>query len=52
LREEKYFYKMIIKKDDFNASDGWLDKLSYDVSAVHPLVRKFQERIEELGLGP
>jgi hypothetical protein len=27
IREKsKYFYKMIMKKDDFRASDGWLDK--------------------------
>jgi hypothetical protein len=58
---------MIIKRDDFRASDGWLDKfkkifgirfltitgekLSCDLSAVDPFVRKFQE-FQELGLGP
>jgi hypothetical protein len=59
----KYFLQ-----DDFRASDGWLDKfkrrfgirlititgenLSCDVSAVDPFVRIFQEKVEELGLGP
>lgn len=62
IREKaKYFYKMIMKKDDFRASNGGLDirflaimkeKLSCDVSVVHPFVRKFQEKIEELGLEP
>jgi hypothetical protein len=59
---------MIMKKDDFRARYGWLDKfknrfgmrfltitgekLSCDVSAVDRFVRKFQEKIEELDLGP
>jgi hypothetical protein len=59
---------MILKKDDFRASDGRLDKfkkplgirfltimgekLSCDASVVDPFVRKFQEKIEELGLRP
>jgi hypothetical protein len=59
----KYFYKMIMRKDDFRASDGWLDKfkkqfrirfvtimgkkLLCDVSAVDPFVRKFREKIDE-----
>jgi hypothetical protein len=59
---------MITKKNYyFRSSYGWLDKfekrfgirfltimekLSCDVSVVDPFVRKFQERIEELGLRP
>jgi hypothetical protein len=69
IREKaKYFYKIIMNKDDFRASDRWLDKfkrrfeicfltitgekLSCDISAVDPFVRKFHDKIEELSLGP
>jgi hypothetical protein len=60
---------MVMKKDDFRARDGWLDKLkkqfgirfltimgdklSCDISAVDPFVRKFQEQVyntDEYGL--
>jgi hypothetical protein len=63
FKKAKYFYKMIMKKDYIRASDGWLhkfkrqfgicfliitgEKLSCDVSAVDPFVRK-----KKLGLGP
>ncbi|PNF32737.1 hypothetical protein B7P43_G11582 [Cryptotermes secundus] len=59
---------MIMKKVDFRESDGWLDKfknqlgisfltiirekLSCYVKVVDHFVRKFQEKIEELGLLP
>lgn len=69
LREKaKQFYQKITKKDDFRASDGWLDnfkkrfgirfltitgeKLSSDVSAVDPFQKKFELKVQELGLLP
>ncbi|XP_050545073.1 jerky protein homolog-like [Daktulosphaira vitifoliae] len=72
LKEKaKYFYKRIAhkdQKDDFQASDGWLDKfknrfglrllcmagekLSCDVNSVEPYKEKFQKVIQELSLTP
>ncbi|CAG4987678.1 unnamed protein product [Parnassius apollo] len=62
------FYKKITHKDDFRASDGWLDKfkkrfgirlltvsgekLSSDESAVQPFIQHFKNKVEELGLLP
>lgn len=67
-QKAKFFYNKLHDKDDFRASDGWLDnfkkrhgirlltitgeKLSSDVGAVDPFVKKFQEKIKELGLVP
>uniref|UniRef100_A0A2H8TNS6 Jerky-like n=1 Tax=Melanaphis sacchari TaxID=742174 RepID=A0A2H8TNS6_9HEMI len=69
LKEKaKYFYKKITHKNDFQASDGWLDKfknrfglrllcmtgekLSCDVNSVEPYKEKFQKVIQELSLTP
>lgn len=62
------FYKKITQKDDFRASDGWLDKfkkrfgirlltisgekLSSNESAVQPFIEHFKNKVEELGLLP
>uniref|UniRef100_A0A2A4K1H2 HTH CENPB-type domain-containing protein n=1 Tax=Heliothis virescens TaxID=7102 RepID=A0A2A4K1H2_HELVI len=62
------FYQKITHKDDFRASDGWLDKfkkrfgirlltisgekVSSDESAVQPFIQHFKNKVEELGLLP
>ncbi|XP_015187494.1 PREDICTED: jerky protein homolog-like [Polistes dominula] len=62
------FYTKITNKDDFRASDGWLDKfkkrfgirlltissekLSNDESAVQLFIQHFKDKVEELGLLP
>lgn len=64
----RFFYRKIMNKDDFQASEGWLDKfkrrfgirllsttgekLSCDVDAVEPYKEKFQKVIEEMALTP
>jgi|AKYZ01.1.fsa_nt_gi Tc5 transposase DNA-binding domain./DDE superfamily endonuclease./CENP-B N-terminal DNA-binding domain. len=64
----RFFYKEIMKKDDFRASSGWLDKfkkrfairlltttgekLSCDFDAVDPYKQKFKKTLEELDLCP
>lgn len=69
LKEKaRYFYRKIMKKDDFQASEGWLykfkrrfgirllgitgEKLSSDVAAVEPFKEQFQKVIQEMGLTP
>ncbi|XP_013167850.1 PREDICTED: jerky protein homolog-like [Papilio xuthus] len=61
------FYKKITNKDDFRASDGWLDKfkkrfgirlltisseISSNESAVQSFIQHFKNKVEELGLLP
>lgn len=69
LKEKaRFFYNRILEKEDFRASDGWLDKfkrrfgirlltltgerLSCDLESVEPFIEKFKSKVEELGLGP
>ncbi|KAK9892255.1 hypothetical protein WA026_019057 [Henosepilachna vigintioctopunctata] len=64
----KFFYSRITGREDFKASQGWLEKfkkrhgirqltisgekLSADVSAVEPFKLKFLKKIEEMNLVP
>lgn len=64
----KFFYRKIMNNDDFQASEGWLDKfkrrfgirllsttgekLSCDVDAVEPFKEEFNKVIEEMSLTP
>lgn len=64
----KILYKEIMSKDDFKASDGWLDKFkkrygirfltspsptpSSSINLVKVFIMKFEERVKELGLTP
>ncbi|XP_054277972.1 jerky protein homolog-like [Macrosteles quadrilineatus] len=68
MEKAKLFYNKIMKKDDFRASVGWLDKfkrrfgirlltmtgerLSCDVAAAEPFIEKFKEIVDEMDLGP
>lgn len=68
MEKAKYFYKKIMKKDDFRASVGWFDKfkrrfgirlltqtgekLSSDEASVQPFIDKFKQTIEEMDLCP
>lgn len=64
----RFFYRNIMNTDDFQASEGWLDKfkrrfgirllsttgekLSCDIDAVEPYKEKFKKVIEEMALTP
>lgn len=68
MRKGKTFLRKITKKDDFRASRGWLDnftqrfgirflaisreKLSSDVTVIIDFQKKFELKIQELGLLP
>lgn len=69
LKEKaKFFYREIIKKDDFRASDGWLEnfkkrhgirfiqmsgeKLSADETEIANFIKSLSTKISELGLTP
>lgn len=67
-QKAKFFYEEITKKQDFNASDGWLknfksrfgirflqisgEKLSADESEIPDFILKLDEKIKEMGLTP
>ncbi|XP_050535026.1 jerky protein homolog-like [Daktulosphaira vitifoliae] len=64
----KFFYKEIIKKDDFVASKGWLEhfksrhgirlmtitgeKLSNDATCIEPFKLRFLQKVKDLNLNP
>lgn len=68
MEKAKFFYNKIMKKDDFRASVGWLDKfkrrfgirllsltgerLSCQEDSVEPFIAKFKKTIEEMNLTP
>lgn len=68
MEKAELFYNKIMKKDNFHASVGWLDKfkrsfgirlltltgerLSCDTEAVEPYVEQFKKMVEEMEIGP